>query len=223
MLELLINTFVLLIVVIDPVGLVPMFAAITRGESERARRRMALRGTAIAAIILVTFIFAGDGILRALGVSVPAFQIAGGVLLFLLAVDMVFARHSGFRSTTEREQQEAASRKDISVFPLAFPLIAGPGALTTVLLMVNDQGDNPVFLLAGFAVLIAVLALTLVALLAAGRIMRLIGETGANVVSRVLGVILAALAVQYVLDGVQAGFATIEPAPGIEASQEVTI
>lgn len=223
MLELLINTFVLLIVVIDPVGLVPMFAAITRGESERARRRMALRGTTIAAIILVTFIFAGDGILRALGVSVPAFQIAGGVLLFLLAVDMVFARHSGFRSTTAREQQEAASRKDISVFPLAFPLIAGPGALTTVLLMVNDQGDNPVFLLAGFAVLIVVLALTLAALLAAGRIMRLIGETGANVVSRVLGVILAALAVQYVLDGVQAGFAPIEPAPGIEATQEVTI
>jgi multiple antibiotic resistance protein len=223
MLELLINTFVLLIVVIDPLGLVPIFAAITRGESEAARRRMALRGTTIAATILVGFVFAGDHVLRALGVSVPAFQIAGGILLFLLAVDMVFARHSGLRSTTEREQQEATTRKDISVFPLAFPLIAGPGALTTVLLMVNDQGDNRVFLLAGFGVLLFVLLLTLVALLSAGRLLRLMGETGANVVSRVLGVVLAALAVQYVLDGVQAGFLYVEPAPGIEASHEVSI
>jgi multiple antibiotic resistance protein len=223
MLELLINTFVLLIVVIDPLGLVPIFAAITRGESEAARRRMALRGTTIAATILVGFVFAGDHVLRALGVSVPAFQIAGGILLFLLAVDMVFARHSGLRSTTEREQQEATTRKDISVFPLAFPLIAGPGALTTVLLMVNDQGDNRVFLLAGFGVLLFVLLLTLVALLSAGRLLRLMGETGANVVSRVLGVVLAALAVQYVLDGVQAGFLYVEPAPGIEAGHEVSI
>jgi multiple antibiotic resistance protein len=114
-------------------------------------------------------------------------------------------RHSGLRSTTAREQKEAAGKKDISVFPLAIPLIAGPGALTTVLLMVGDQGDNPVVIGAALAVVVLVLGVTLAALFLSGRLLRLIGETGANVVRRVLGVVLAALAVQYILDGLQAG------------------
>ena len=205
MIELLFDTFIILFVVVDPIGLAPMFAALTRDDTPRQRRRLALRGVLIAGGILVTFVLVGDALLRALGIGVPAFQIAGGVLLFLLAVDMLFARHSGLRSTTEREQREAAQRKDISVFPLAIPLIAGPGALTTVLLMVGEQGDNPAVIGATLVVVILVLAIALGSLLLSGRLLRLIGETGANVVSRVLGVILAALAAQYILDGLQAG------------------
>jgi multiple antibiotic resistance protein len=199
--DLFLDSLIIMLVVVDPIGLTPIFAALTHGESAAARRKMAVRGTLIAAVILVVFALAGDHLLRLLGIGMPAFQIAGGVLLFLLAVDMVFARHSGLRSTTEREQKEAETRKDISVFPLAIPLIAGPGALTTVLLMVGEQGDDPAVLAAVLGVLLVVLTITLVALLLSERIMALLGETGANVVSRVLGVILAALAVQFVLDG----------------------
>ena len=199
--DLFLDFLIIMLVVVDPVGLTPIFAALTQGESAPARRKMAVRGTLIAAVILVVFVLAGDHLLRLLGIGMPAFQIAGGVLLFLLAVDMVFARHSGLRSTTEREQKEAETRKDISVFPLAIPLIAGPGALTTVLLMVGEQGDDPVVLAAVLGVVLVVLTITLVALLLSERIMAFLGETGANVVSRVLGVILAALAVQFVLDG----------------------
>ncbi len=199
--DLFLDFLIIMLVVVDPVGLTPIFAALTQGESASARRKMAVRGTLIAAVILVVFVLAGDRLLRLLGIGMPAFQIAGGVLLFLLAVDMVFARHSGLRSTTEREQKEAETKKDISVFPLAIPLIAGPGALTTVLLMVGEQGDDPVVLAAVLGVVLVVLTITLVALLLSERIMAFLGETGANVVSRVLGVILAALAVQFVLDG----------------------
>lgn len=204
MFDLLLDSFIILFVVIDPIGLAPMFAALTQDETPAERRRLALRGTAIASAVLVLFVIFGDEMLQALGVGVPAFQIAGGVLLFLLAVDMVFARHSGLRRTTERERQEAERKKDISVFPLAIPLIAGPGAFTTVLLMVGDQGSDPAVLAATLLVLLLVLGVTLASLLFAGRIVKLIGETGTNVVSRVLGIVLAALAVQYVLDGIQA-------------------
>jgi len=205
MAELLLDTFIILFVVVDPVGLAPMFAALTQDVGSAQRRRLAVRGVAIAGALLVAFVIVGDGLLRALGIGLPAFQIAGGVLLFLLAVDMLFARHSGLRSTTEREQHEAERRKDISVFPLAIPLIAGPGALTTVLLMVGEQGDNPAVIGATLAMVLLVLGLTLAALLFAARLLRIIGQTGANVVSRVLGVVLAALAVQYILDGLYAG------------------
>src|SRR6185295_10477643 len=133
--------------------------------------RAAWRGTLIAAVVLIVFVIVGDPLLRGLGISMPAFQIAGGVLLFLLAVDMVFARHSGLRSTTVAEQKEAEHKKDISVFPLAIPLIAGPGALTTVLLMVGEQGRDPWVLGTVLVVLTVVLLLTLTALLLSARIM----------------------------------------------------
>lgn len=205
MTELIVDSFIIFFVVVDPIGLAPMFAALTPGASPALRRRLARRGVLIAGVILFAFVIVGDALLRALGIGLASFQIAGGVLLFLLAVDMLFVRHSGLRSTTAREQKEAAHRKDISVFPLAIPLIAGPGALTTVLLMVGDQGDNPAVIGATLAVVVLVLGITLVALFLSGRLLRLIGETGANVVSRVLGVVLAALAMQYILDGLQAG------------------
>src|SRR5690606_24955145 len=150
------------------------------------------------------FAFTGDWLLKALGISVPAFRIAGGLLLFLVALDMVFARQSGLRSTTVREQEEARFKEDISVFPLAFPLLAGPGTLTTVLLYVGEtRGDRAAFWsLLGMLSLVLLLALT--ALLLAGRLMSVLGETGANVMDRLFGVILSALAVQFVVEGAKA-------------------
>lgn len=198
--DLLLSTFVILFVVVDPIGLAPIFVALTRHQGPDQRRREAWRGTMLAALILFVFFFSGDALLGLLHIGLPAFRIAGGILLFLLAIDMIFARRSGIRSTTVAEEAEAAARDDVSVFPLAFPLIAGPGALTTVLLMANTSTTGLEF--AGMlAVLFIVLLLTLVSLLASGLIVRVIGETGANVSSRLLGLILAALAVQFVLDG----------------------
>lgn len=203
--EILLNAFVVLFIVIDPVGLAPMFIALTPGTSPGYQRKMAFRGTALASIMLLVFYFVGDILLSSLGIGIPAFRIAGGALLFFLAIDMVFARQSGLRSTTTREQREAEGKQDISVFPLAFPLIAGPGALTTVLLMSSSARGAWVF--GGtLAVLMIVLGLTLVSLLYAARILQFLGETGTNVISRLFGLILAALAVQYMLDGIHSSF-----------------
>ena len=206
MLTTIFESFIILFVVIDPIGLAPMFAALTYGDSEAYKRRMALKGTALAALVLFVFMLAGSGLLKALGISLPAFRIAGGILLFLLAIDMVFARHSGLRSTTASEQQEAEQKKDIAVFPLAIPLIAGPGAITTLLLMTGPGQDSIARLALVSAVLLGVLLLTLMSLLFAGRLMAWLGETGANVVTRVLGIVLAALAMQFVLDGMNHAF-----------------
>jgi multiple antibiotic resistance protein len=202
--ERLFGDFVLLFTVIDPIGVAAIFAALTHGADRDSQRRTARQGALLSAIILFSFMLAGDGLLRALQIGIPAFRIAGGLLLLLLSIDMILARHTGLRFTTPSEQKEAAHKNDISVFPLAFPLIAGPGALTTVLLMASSgQGGFHFAVMIG--VLAAVLALTWLALLYAPLILRMLGETGINVVSRLLGVILAALAVQYMLDGLRAG------------------
>lgn len=211
MLDLLFNTFVMLFVVIDPIALAPMFVGLTLGGSEAYKRKMAYKATGIATGVLVVFVFVGDAILRTLGIGLPAFRVAGGILLFLIAIEMVFARQSGVRSTTASERVEAEQREDISVFPLAIPLIAGPGALTTLLLMVADRRGEPVEIAVVVVTLLIVLLLTLATLLAASRIMRVIGETGANVVGRLLGVLLAALAVQLIFDGLSAGFRGLTP------------
>lgn len=204
--EVLFNTFVVLFIVIDPVGLAPMFLGLTRGGTAAYQRKMAIRGTALASGMLLVFFFFGDALLAALGIGLPAFRIAGGALLFLLAIDMVFARQSGLRSTTTREQREAEHKEDISVFPLAFPLIAGPGALTTVLLM-SSSWKEPVVFAGMLAVLLLVLGMTLLSLLWAGVLLRFLGETGTNVISRLFGLVLAALAVQYILDGLRSAWA----------------
>lgn len=203
--EYLLNTFVVLFIVIDPVGLVPMFIALTHGASVGYQRKMAISGTLLASGMMLLFYFVGDTLLAALGIGIPAFRIASGALLFLLAIDMVFARQSGLRSTTIREQREAETKQDISVFPLAFPLIAGPGALTTVLLM-SSAAKGALAFSGTLAVLVTVLALTLLSLLYASYILKFLGETGANVVSRLFGLILAALAVQFMLDGIHSSF-----------------
>jgi multiple antibiotic resistance protein len=172
--------FVTLFVIVDPVGTAVIFAGLTQSWTHRERSEAAWRGATIAAILLLVFALAGDPLLHALGVTLAAFHIAGGILLFLLAIDMAFARPSGIHAPTAPEREEARKRDDVAVFPLAFPLIAGLGALAVVL------------------------ALTLAALLQASRLARLLGVTGGNVVGRVLGVILAAIAAQFVLDGIAA-------------------
>ena len=204
--EQLINLVVMFLVVVDPVGNAPVFAGLTRGGDAAYRRRMAIKGVAIATAILLVFAFTGDWLLTALGITVPAFKVAGGLLLFLVALDMVFARHSGLRSTTPSEEEEARFRADISVFPLAFPLLAGPAALTTILLTVGEARGTPALFFAMLGVLCLVMLITLACLLTAGQLMKVMGETGANVVDRLLGVLLAALAAQYVIDGVRASF-----------------
>ncbi len=199
-----INDLIVFFVVIDPPGLSAMFAALTRGGDNHYRRRMAIKATLLATGILYVFAFIGAQLLQALGVTLPAFKIAGGILLFLVAIDMIFARQSGLRSATVREQEEARFKEDISVFPLAFPLIAGPGALTTVILLAGNSSGQPWEFVSVLIILGIILLLTFIALLASGRLMRLLGVTGSNVLGRLLGVILAAMAVQFVIDGIQA-------------------
>lgn len=205
MTEQLINQFVVFFVVLDPLGMAPVFWALTHRGTRAYQKRMAALGVGFATLILLLFSFIGRGVLEAFGITMPAFRIAGGVLLFLLSIDMIFARQSGLRSTTEAEQEEAGHRQDISVFPLAFPLIAGPGAMTTVLLFSERPSGNLAFL-ATLGVMLGVLGMLLLALLSADFLMRRLGATGANVVSRLLGLILAALSVQYVIDGIRDSF-----------------
>jgi len=212
MLDFIFNAFITLFVVIDPVGVATIFAALTFNETEAHRRTMAFKGSLIAAILLLAFTLVGAWLLETLGISLAAFRIAGGILLFFLAIDMVLARDSGLRSTTLRENEEAATRQDISVFPLAIPLIAGPGGLTSMLLLTDTGGaglGGPQSTLIVIAVLFVVLLITLASLLVAGRLIKVIGVTGSGVISRVLGILLAALAVQFVIDGLQASFSIL--------------
>ena len=202
----LIQAFIALFVVIDPVGQAPIFAGLTRGAKKTYQRSMAIRGVLLASIILFIFAFAGSALMDSLGVGLPAFKIAGGVLLFLIAVDMLFARDSGLRSTTEGELKEADHRRDISVFPLAIPLIAGPGAMTTVVLLLRESAGDMPKTIGILAILAFVLLLTLIFLLLAVQITTLLGVTGSNVISRVLGIILTSLAVQWTLDGIKEAF-----------------
>ena len=206
LIETAIYAFVTFFVVLDPLGMGPIFIGLTRGETAAFRRRMAIRGTVIAAILLLTFAFAGDFLLRALGVSIAAFRIAGGVLLFLISFDMLFAHATPIRRTTEREDEEAEAKQDISVFPLAIPLLAGPGGLTSVVLLMGRAGSDPMLEAIVLVVMALVLAIVLAVMLAADRFVRLLGETGTNVIGRVLGIILAALAVQFVIDGLNEAF-----------------
>ncbi|MBI1422467.1 MAG: NAAT family transporter [Gammaproteobacteria bacterium] len=203
--DVLLSAFVTLFIVIDPIGVAWLFVALTRDVDNTIQRRMAARAVLLSGVMLLVFYFSGDILLKWMGITLPAFKIAGGILLILLAIDMVFARQSGLRSTTAGETHEAEHKKDISVFPLAFPMIAGPGALTTVLLM-SGNAANSALLWYLVVILFAVLFITLLCLLYAPRLSRLLGETGANVISRLLGLILAALAVQFVIDGIKQSF-----------------
>jgi multiple antibiotic resistance protein len=197
----LVGAFVTLLVVIDPIGLAPIFVALTPGAAGGARRAIALRACLIAAGLLAAFGLFGEELLAFVGIEMPAFQIAGGLLLFLTALDMLFERR------TERRAGKAAvddSASDPSVFPLAMPLIAGPGAMASMILLTGQAQGEWLGIVAVHLVMLAVIALCFVMLMAAGLIERALGRIGTLVVTRLLGMLLAALSVQFVLDGVRA-------------------
>lgn len=203
----LLKFFIVLFVVVEPLSLLPVFAGLTEGADDAHRRRMSFKAVLIAAIVCLVFATVGTRLLGLLGISVDAFKVGGGALLFLLAIDMVFARPSGMRTTTPGEETEAHAREDISVFPLAFPLIAGPGALATILLAFAGVPVGSTAFFAQIGVIVLVLAITLALLLVTGPAMRIIGVTGGAVLSRLLGVLLAALGAQFMLDGIRAALA----------------
>lgn len=203
MLDLFVSAFVTLFVVIDPPGCAPIFAGLTSGAPAAETRRMARRACFIAALILIAFALFGERLLGALHIELNSFRIAGGIMLFLIALEMVFEKRTERREKRAEEVRTAAEVEDISVFPLAIPMIAGPGSIATVmLLMSRAQGTESTLVI--LAALIAVMALCLLALLAAGPLMRLVGAKAEAVVTRLLGVLLGALAAQYVIDGLRA-------------------
>jgi len=196
---------------IGPVDVAALFAALTPRITPAQRRAMALKGVAVASTILLLFAIFGEIVLTRLGISLPAMRMAGGILLLLIAIDMVFARHSGGSSATEDETDEALKKQDISVFPLATPLIAGPGTMGAVVLLTADAKGDLTHWGVVVGALLAVLTVTLLLLLVAGKMQKLLGVTGLNVITRVVGVLLAALAVQFMFEGLAASHLFLTP------------
>ena len=206
MLQQLLRFFFVFLVVVEPISLIPLFVGMTEGVAEPERRQMARRAIVLSGIILTVFALGGGPFLRLMSISVDSFRIFGGLLLFLIALEMVFARPPGTRTSTP-EEVESQHKRDISVFPLAFPFIAGPGALATMLLAFGPAAGNPLLFAGLLLTVYAVLAVTLGVLYLASPAMRLLGVTGTNVINRLFGVLLGALAVQFVIDGLRGSFA----------------
>ena len=202
MIELFVASFITLFVVIDPPGCAPIFAGLTSGARPAHRRAMAIRAVGVATCILLAFALAGSALLHALGISLASFRIAGGIMLFLIALEMVFERRTEKDEHRAAEVAATAEVADVSIFPMAMPMIAGPGSIASVMLLMARNGgwEQRGVVLAALA---ANLALMLVSLLAAGAIMRVLGAKIEAVITRLLGVLLAALAVQFVMDGLQ--------------------
>ncbi len=193
-----ISAFVALFVIIDPIGLAPVFLALTHGSDTAERRSVGRRAVLLAFGLLMLFGLLGEAVLNFIGISMPAFRIAGGVLLFLTALDMLFERRTKRRDNTAEEEE----RPDPSVFPLAIPLLAGPGAITTMILLVG-QTDGPLQASGVFVAMALVLTVVAIMFRSAGLLERALGRTGTVVATRLLGMLLAALAVQFVLDGLR--------------------
>jgi len=205
MLDLFVSAFVTFFVVIDPPGCAPIFASLTNGYSPTQRRAAATRAVMVATFILLVFALVGEAFLRALSISLDAFRIAGGGMLFLIALEMVFEKRTQRREHRAQEVKDAPEHEDISIFPMAIPMIAGPGSIATAMLLTSRRA-GPEEIAVVLAALGLILILTLAALLAAGPLMRVVGRRVETVVSRLLGVILAALAVQFVIDGIKGAF-----------------
>jgi multiple antibiotic resistance protein len=198
------NAFATLLVTVDPPAIAPIFLALTVGMTDAERRRVAFRATVIATLALVFFALVGQKLLALLGISLPAFRIAGGMLLFWIAFEMVFERRTQRKSATARTAIDEDHIRNIAAFPLAIPLMAGPGAITASMLLASQAGGQPVLLGGLVAVIAIVCALCLVVFSFAAQLSRFLGVTGNIVLTRLLGIVLAALAVQFVIDGIRA-------------------
>ena len=206
MIELFISALATFFVVIDPPGCAPIYAGLTSGVSAAHRRAMAIRAVLVASVILLVFALVGQQLLGALGIGLDAFRIAGGIMLFVIALDMVFERRTQRREDRAQKIIDSPEVEDVSIFPMAMPMIAGPGSIASVMLLMSrsDGWEQSLVVLAAMAV---ILLLTLAALIAAGPLMRLVGDKVEAVITRLLGVLLAALAAQFVIDGLKASFA----------------
>jgi multiple antibiotic resistance protein len=200
------NAFVTLLVTIDPPAIAPMFLALTVGMTAAERRQVAWRATLIATLALAFFALVGQKILTLLGITLPAFRIAGGLLLFWIAFEMVFERRQARKSQVARTAIDQDHIKNVAAFPLAIPLMAGPGAITATMLLAGQTRGEPLLLAALIAIIAFVCALCWLVFLFAERISGFLGVTGNIVLTRLLGIVLVALAVQFVLDGVKAAF-----------------
>ncbi len=203
--ELFISAFVTLFVVIDPPGCAPIYAGLTKEATPAQARNMALRATAIGAVILVIFAFFGEPLLSALHIELDSFRIAGGLMLFWIAFEMVFEKRTKRREERADKINADPEVEDVSVFPMAMPMLAGPGAIAAIMLLMNEA-ETAAETIEVFAALGAVLVITALALVAAGPLIRLLGDKVEAVITRLLGVLLAALAAQYVIDGIKGNF-----------------
>jgi multiple antibiotic resistance protein len=205
MTELFISAFVTFFVVIDPPGCAPIFSSLTAGTDAAHRRAMAIRSVLVASGILFVFAIFGEDLLGALGISLDAFRVAGGIMLFLIALDMVFEKRTERRENRAQDVKDNPQHEDISIFPMAIPMIAGPGSIASVmLLMAKSNGITESLIV--LSALGAMLVLTLISLLLAGPLMKLLGYRVEAMITRILGVVLAALAAQFVIDGIKASF-----------------
>ena len=205
MIELFGSVLVTFLVIIDPPGCAPIFASLTRGTPPAHRRAMALRSALIAWAVLMFFALLGRPMLHALGISLASFRIAGGIMLFFIALDMVFERRTERREKRAEEIEKTPEAEDISVFPMAIPMIAGPGSIASAMLWVS-RAETPIHVAIVLGAITVVMLITAVTLLAAGPLMKLIGEKIEAMITRILGVILAALAAQFVIDGLKQSF-----------------
>ena len=204
MIHLFTTALVTLLVIVDPPGCAPIFASLTAGTDAAHRRKMAIRSASIAWAILLFFALLGRPLLDTLGITLASFRIAGGIMLFIIAIEMVFEKRTQRREERASEIVASPEEEDISVFPMAIPMIAGPGSIASIMLLVG-RADGPVETLVVLGAMTAVIVLTLLALLAAGPLMKLIGAKLEAMITRILGVILAALAAQFVIDGIRQG------------------
>jgi multiple antibiotic resistance protein len=204
--ELFISALVTFFVVIDPPGCAPIFASLTAGAPAAHRRAMAIRSTVVASFILILFGAFGEKFLGAMGISLDAFRIAGGIMLFMIAIEMVFEKRTERRENRAEDVMANPAHEDISIFPMAIPMIAGPGSIASVMLL-SARSTGIEQSLTVFAALATVLLITLLSLLAAGPLMKALGYKVEAMITRILGVVLAALAAQFVIDGIKASFA----------------
>jgi multiple antibiotic resistance protein len=204
--ELFISALVTFFVVIDPPGCAPIFASLTAGAPAAHRRAMAIRSTLVASFILILFGAFGEKFLGAMGISLDAFRIAGGIMLFMIAIEMVFEKRTERRESRAEDVMANPAHEDISIFPMAIPMIAGPGSIASVMLL-SARSTGIEQSLTVFAALATVLLITLLSLLAAGPLMKALGYKVEAMITRILGVVLAALAAQFVIDGIKASFA----------------